>query len=124
MKHVFVAILASIILWGCNTAQKQNHQFSIRVLNHSDVNIGSVVLDPARLALPVGYMGHGKSGKTVSCSPIRYSHEFSIEWKEEERLQSTVIDIAYLAPRRKSIRLLTFTYKGDGHWDVLAEDKY
>jgi hypothetical protein len=124
MKNILLVILATFILGGCNTIGNQNRHFSLRVLNHSGVNVGSVVLDPARLALPIGYMGHGKSGKTVSCSPVKYSHEFSIEWKEEGSTKSAVLDIAYLAPRRKSIQLLTFTYMGDGQWDVLAKDNF
>jgi hypothetical protein len=103
--------------------QSRKHYYrQITMRNASDVDILFVEVGVPGSRNSFGFLGAGGAGATASECYIRFVHDFSVQWEEENTVRTKEIDIMLYKPQMAMIESFTFVYRGNDKWDVLAQE--
>ena len=67
-----------------------------------------------------GFLGSMGAGKTSLGCELELVPDTKIEWEENDKKCSAIVDTAKYIPKKGLIKSFSFLYKGDGKWDVIA----
>jgi hypothetical protein len=61
----------------------------------------------------------GYNATSLGCD-LELVPDTTIEWEENDKKCSAIVDTAKYIPKKRQIKSFSFLYKGNGTWDVIA----
>jgi hypothetical protein len=100
-------------------ANRMSCEISTANRSKNEIRFVSVITEHTRNEF--GFLaGSKKNGKTSIGCDFELAPDTTIEWEENDKKCSAIVDMAKYIPKKRQIKSFSFLYKGDGTWDVIA----
>ncbi len=120
-----LVLLAMIVLsGGCGEKLYDGNRMNCEIStgNHSTNDIRFMVIVSGETRNMFGFLDSTETGynaTSLGCD-LELSPDTTIEWEENDKKCSAIVDTAKYIPKKGLIKSFSFLYKGDGKWDVIA----
>jgi hypothetical protein len=94
----------------------------ISTANRSKNDIRFLVIVSAEARNEFGFLDSTEKGynKTTMGCAFELAPDTTIEWEENDKKCSAIVDTSKYIPKKQEIKSVGFLYKGNGKWDVIA----
>lgn len=118
----FTLLAMVVVSSGCDGLFSNNHiNCPIAVANRSTNEILFVSVITEHTRNEFGFLAGSKgNGKTSLGCDLELVPDTTIEWEENDKKCSAIVDTAKYIPKKRQIKSFSFLYKGNGTWDVIA----
>jgi hypothetical protein len=117
-----LTFLVMVVLSGGCDGLFSNNRITcpIDVANRStnEILFVSVITDNTKNEF--GFLASMGSGKTSLGCELELVPDTTIEWEENDKKCSAIVDTAKYIPKMSEIKSFSFLYKGGGMWEVIA----
>lgn len=111
------------LLSGCEGSfGSHNMTCPIHAGNRSANDILFVEIMSGEIKNRFGFLDSTETGynKTSLGCDIELSSNTTVEWEENHKKCSAIVDTSKYIPKRREIKSFSFLYLGNGRWDVVA----
>jgi hypothetical protein len=121
-KYSCLSLLVIIFLSsGCDGLfNGQQMNCPISTANRSTNEILFVNIVSGETKNMFGFLGPMGAGATSLGCDFELVPNTTIEWEENDKKCSAIVDTAKYIPKKREIKSFSFLYKGNGTWDVIA----
>lgn len=121
MRILMIILLCSAFaMGGCIHLQSGDHYCQVRMANRSEQPIRFVTLDPDGKSTDFGFFDVGGGHATAAACNVPLVQVLTIQWKEGDSIKRATLDLSPYASKASSIKSLSFSYLGQGNWEVVA----
>ena len=119
-----LVLLAMVVVsGGCDGllgGNRMNCEISTGNRSTNDIRFMAIVSGETRNMF--GFLDSIETGynKTSIGCDLELAPDTTIEWEENDKKCSAIVDMAKYIPKKRQIKSFSFLYKGNGTWDVIA----
>jgi hypothetical protein len=117
------SFVMSVLLGGCDGVfQSDFINCPVSTGNRSTNDILFVEIVSGETRNRFGFLDSTEKGfnKTSLGCEVELVPDLKIEWEENDKKCSAIVDMSKYIPKKRNIKSLSFLYQGQGKWDVIA----